>query len=541
MHLEPNDLAPEPLRPPLRPVSLGIDPATATAAAEKVPELAKKGKEIYTQVKEGARDVKSFLDSIFGRGPKGPRMPEWMKKVVYYLLKEEERQKYKKAAGALPFGAGKRFEFLWKPVVSKETAIEILAEHEREFKDLVPTRKIPKKLRKKKKKVTRPKKPAPAAEPAAAPPAAPIVITQPAPAPVSSPELRAIEKKAGKILDAIRAGQKEEREERARARFRDIESRITELEKKKRGDMQPVAQRYDPKIKAYRIYGLGAPTFSVSFGQLGADPPGELFDVERVQQVVADLGEPISVDGIWGPGSREALIRVAQKHGLLSSPRKAGDYYSSTSRGYPRGKVMVRPIGFINKLEEIARPKPVEIKKVEVSEEGRRALERDRARAGRKAVKKLRRKAKRKARRKARREEEKIPRWKRRRRARKEAREAQPVELSEKAKKEAKKEKKKDEEKIPRWKRRRRARKEEREATPVELSEKAKKEAKKEKRREEERRAERREERPEENGQLVQIDTRKEDPGLPELGPGKPAPTRTPFGWLILGYLLSRA
>lgn len=132
-------------------------------------------------------------------------------------------------------------------------------------------------------------------------------------------------------------------------------------------------QIFDEAIQRFRIYlptdagGVGAirPSVTFSMGRdLGQDPPGELHSVANVQNLVRkmggrdDAGNPITVDNIWGPSSRQGLQDVARRNDLLHDPRRPGDYYSSTSRGYPAGQVMIRPQGLIEKLNQISMGAP---------------------------------------------------------------------------------------------------------------------------------------------------------------------------------------
>lgn len=107
----------------------------------------------------------------------------------------------------------------------------------------------------------------------------------------------------------------------------------------------------------------GTPVFSgaVEYGT----PDGITFDSAYVQQLIVDLGGPLSqsqVDGIWGPISADALKQTAKKYGYLHYPRQVNDYYSSA---YTNGakKVFVRPGTLIpnlsNKRKEMQEaPKP---------------------------------------------------------------------------------------------------------------------------------------------------------------------------------------
>lgn len=150
------------------------------------------------------------------------------------------------------------------------------------------------------------------------------------------------------------------------AEERRIERLAKEATARALASIKGLAQRRDPKTGDYTVYALSGirPTISFAMGRLGADPPGELFPVVTVQNIVQKLGgkneagKLIAIDGIWGPSSRESLQDACRRNDLLHRPRRAGDYYSSTSRGYPRGQVMIRPKGLIAKLAEIANRTP---------------------------------------------------------------------------------------------------------------------------------------------------------------------------------------
>lgn len=100
---------------------------------------------------------------------------------------------------------------------------------------------------------------------------------------------------------------------------------------------------------------LGGLSAAVEYGV----PEGIKYNSRQVQQLIVDLGGPLSqdqVDGLWGPISAEALKQTARKYGYTHYPRQYGDYYSS---GYADGRtaVLVRPGTLIptlmNKLKEL--------------------------------------------------------------------------------------------------------------------------------------------------------------------------------------------
>jgi hypothetical protein len=349
---------------------LGIDPATAAAAAEKAPEIIETVKETWEDIKDFGSDVAEF----FGFG-KDKKPPKWKRDIAYWILQPEQREQIKNFLKKASKFKKKFFTgntWIWEKQVTKAQAEEIMREHN--FSPppwFEPTKKKEKKKAKKprvksKEKTPRakPEKLQPKAAPAPAP-AAPVQVT------VKTPELKQIKKILSRIEKRSAKAEKQQTKKEKKAAQKKKKAAAKKEKKQLLAQMQkiarkeakrarkvPVAQMYDPQIRAYRVFGLSGPPPvalgairpTISFA-LGADPPGELFDTKYVQQLVKDLGGSISVDGIWGPGSRSALKSVCEKHGLLHSPRKAGDYYSSTSQGYPSGKVMVRPKGLIEALE----------------------------------------------------------------------------------------------------------------------------------------------------------------------------------------------